>query len=264
MAKKTTYDYSKFWLGNDFDADAVDFNAMDLDSLLKLASWKRSIANFVRILTNKDIPVKYNSGTSSYTTGEVVVISADLDSKKFDSAVGTALHEGSHVLLTEMQMFKPVVLQYIITDFWNSSNMAKAYGYTPSVLVKGLLHELHRINSTITAPHLLADRLKSIFNWVEDRRIDYYVFTRTPGYKGYYHAMYDEYFRSNAIDAGLRSKKYARTETYESYKFRLYNLMNVNTDLDALKGLREIAEILNLNNIGRTRVTRSKLRLLFL
>ena len=32
--------------------------------------------------------------------------------------------------------------------------------------------------------------LKNLLNYVEDRRIDYFIFKNSPGYKGYYHSMY--------------------------------------------------------------------------
>ena len=44
-----------------------------------------------------------------------------------------------------------------------------------------------------------------MLNYVEDRRIDYYVFSSSPGYKGYYQALYDKYFNSKIIDKGLKS-----------------------------------------------------------
>ena len=43
----------------------------------------------------------------------------------------------------------------------------------------------------------IVGHLKNMLNYVEDRRIDYYVFSTSPGYKGYYHSMYDKYFHSS-------------------------------------------------------------------
>ena len=54
---------------------------------------------------NKDtIPVVFSSGQDSYTDGTKVVISAKLDEKVFDSTVGLALHEGSHIALTNFNV----------------------------------------------------------------------------------------------------------------------------------------------------------------
>ena len=62
--------------------------------------------------------------------------------------------------------------------------------------------------------------LKNMLNYVEDRRIDYYVFTTSPGYKGYYHSMYDKYFYSKIIDKALQSTEHT-DEVIESYMFRI-------------------------------------------
>ena len=62
--------------------------------------------------------------------------------------------------------------------------------------------------------------------------------------------MYDKYFNDRVIDKGLQSDEFT-SETIESYMFRIINLHNKNTNLSALKGLREIYKIINLRNIGR-------------
>ena len=85
--------------------------------------------------------------------------------------------------------------------------------------------------------------LKNILNYVEDRRIDNYIFTTSPGYKGYYHSMYDKYFYSKIIDKALGSTEYT-DESYDSYEFRLINLANKNTNLKALNGLHKIWKLL--------------------
>ena len=43
-----------------------------------------------------------------------------------------------------------------------------------------------------------------MLNYVEDRRIDHYVVSSSPGYKGYL-SMYQKYFNSPTIDKGLKS-----------------------------------------------------------
>jgi len=62
--------------------------------------------------------------------------------------------------------------------------------------------------------------------------------------------MYDKYFYSKNVDKGLLSSE-MRTETIESYMFRIINLHNKNRQLGSLKGLREIASLINLGNIQR-------------
>ena len=82
--------------------------------------------------------------------------------------------------------------------------------------------------------------IKNMLNYVEDRRIDYYVFTSSPGYKGYYHAMYDKYFHSNAITKALRDNTFGNDLTLDNYMNRIINFTNKGSDLDALPDLRNI------------------------
>ena len=82
--------------------------------------------------------------------------------------------------------------------------------------------------------------LKNMLNYVEDRRIDYYVFTTSPGYKGYYHAMYDKYFHSPAITRALKNNTFGNDLTLENYMNRIINFTNKESDLDALPDLRRI------------------------
>ena len=83
------------------------------------------------------------------------------------------------------------------------------------------------------------DMVKNILNYVEDRRIDTDTFKSSPGYKGYYHSMYNKYFYSKNVDKGLLSSEF-RIENIDSYMFRIINLHNKNRQLGSLKGLKEI------------------------
>ena len=98
---------SSFWLDDDFTTSGNsifdDYDDKPKVDLLKLAGYRRAIANFVSIVTGKSIPVQF-SGNDSYTDGKTVNISAKLTDKEFDSAVGLALHEGSHIKLTDFNV----------------------------------------------------------------------------------------------------------------------------------------------------------------
>jgi hypothetical protein len=82
--------------------------------------------------------------------------------------------------------------------------------------------------------------LKNMLNYVEDRRIDYYVFSTSPGYKGYYHAMYDKYFHSPAITRALKNNTFGDKPTFDNYMNRIINFTNEHSDLNALPELRNI------------------------
>ena len=228
--KKTTEQNSTFWDTNSNDVDVDEFLGIDTTTkkgkdLVALAGYKRAISNFVNIVTEQSIPVVFNSNDQSYTDGKKVVIGSNIDDKKFDVAVGLALHEGSHIKLSDFTLLKNL----------ETSIPQEIYVLAESVGVKR-----YDVISTV----------KSILNYVEDRRIDSFIFQTSPGYKSYYHSMYEKYFYSKNVDKGLLSSEF-RIENIESYMFRIINLHNKNRQLGSLKGLKEISSLINLGNIQR-------------
>ena len=216
-AKNRTDNYSSFWLDNDvrrtsiFDEEETK-NGVDL---VALASYRRAISNFVSIVTGEsDIKVTFNSRGDSYTDGKSVVISSKLDDKTFDSTVGLALHEGSHIKLSNFDFLRNIENE-IPQEYYSRSEV---FGWDKFEV---------------------CSKMKDLLNYVEDRRIDYFVFSNSPGYKGYYHSMYDKYFHSKIIDKALKSDEYTSLD-WDSYIFRIINLTNTNSDLNALPGLKEI------------------------
>lgn len=197
--------------------------------MLRLSAHRRAIANFVNILTNKNIPVKFYKKGESYTNGQYVVLSAEVKPEKFDVAVGLALHEASHINLTNFDTFRVYQVPQHLRDLFESK------GYHP---ISNKVWEL----------------VKGLTNWVEDRRIDQYIFTTCPGYRDYYRALYDEYFNDKVIDKGLLSDEFT-DETIDSYMFRIINLTNSNSDLKKLKGLAKIYSLVDLKNIARLKST---------
>jgi hypothetical protein len=226
---------SSFWAGESFFEDDIDVltgEKRNSNDVVALAAYRNSIANFVRIVTQQNIPVKFQSAGDSYTDGKSVVISAKLSDKEFDYAVGLALHEGSHVVKSNFDLVRDISIRYE-----NRYGMG-TYSGKEGAIVKDLL------------------------NIVEDRRIDKWVTTTAPGYKGYYHALYAKYFNTPIINKGLASSEY-RDETWESYFFRVVNITNPNRDLDALKGLKDIWSVLDLRNIDRLKSTEDALDVAF-
>ena len=109
--KKDTKQNSSFWDTNSNDIDVDDFLGLDTNvdkgkDLVALAGYKRAISNFVNIVTEDNIPVVFNSKDESYTDGKKVVIGSNIDDKKFDVAVGLALHEGSHIKLSDFNLLR--------------------------------------------------------------------------------------------------------------------------------------------------------------
>ena len=232
------YNNSSYWL-QDWDDDDILIDTMsDVEKKshnhYKLAASKRAISNFVNIVTNDSIPVIFNTRGDSYTDGKTVVIGANvIEPKDFDVAVGLALHEGSHIKLSDFKLLND--LYNLVPDHVKDG-----------AIKKGITNVLGTI--------------KDLWNYVEDRRIDNYVFKSAPGYRGYYRKMYDKYFNDKLIDKALLSDEYIE-EIVDSYMFRIINLHNKNTDLSKLKGLREIYRLIDLKNINRLKNSQDTLDL---
>ena len=70
--------------------------------------------------------------------------------------------------------------------------------------------------------------------------------------------MYKRYYYIKTVDQGLKGKEYSE-ENWESYMFRIINIFNPNSDLDALYNLRKIYDIIDLDNINRLKSTRDSI-----
>ena len=207
------HNYGGFWL----DKGLVNINyegrtgASTIVKALKLRNYQKAISNFVKILSQRDVPVTFR-GSDSYTDNNRVVIAADVSDKNFDITAGLALHEASHLKYTDFTV-------------------------------------LHRLFVELgTNQHTL--RIKSMINWLEDRRIDSLVFKSCPGYKAYYHKLYDHYFRTKEVSQMLKSKQY-RTETYDNYEAHIINMMSVDFKSSSLQILPLITKMIDVNNILR-------------
>ena len=196
-------------------------------SMIEMASVQSAISNFVRILTKKDIPVEYYSYNNgdSMTDGKNITISSKINESNIDSVVGLALHEGSHCLLTDFNFIKKT------GNYLAEKNLL---GHS------SIIHFLH--------------------NFIEDRRIDNFIYKNAPGYQEYYNAMYNRYFYSKNIDKGLKSSKF-RKETWNCYMFRIANIFNKNTDLNALSKLKDVYNIIDLKNIDRLKSTKDTFKI---
>jgi hypothetical protein len=221
--------YSSFWMDDDNDYyTSSRFAGMgstkraasdDIVKVIKLASYQRAIANFVKILTKKNIPVVFK-GDTSYTDFESVVLSTDIKDNNFDVSVGLALHEGSHIILTN-----PDYLKKMMED----------------------------INFPYSQPrdYYAWDLWKNMVNWIEDRRIDNFIFKTSPGYKAYYHKMYDHYWNDKSISKALASSNYRDASQIDSYTFRIINSLNPASDMNALPGLKDILTLIDTPRISR-------------
>jgi len=233
--KKKVNSYTSFWDNSSDNYNVDEFLGNDVEKskgkdLVALAGYKRAISNFVNIVTGESIPVVFNNNEESFTDGKKVTIGANLDDKKFDIAVGLALHEASHIKLSDFDFLRNLEFE-IPTETYV---LGEGKGVVKSEVI---------------------NLVKSLLNYVEDRRIDNFIFTTSPGYKGYYHSMYDKYFYSKSVDKGLLSSE-MRVEDIESYMFRIINLHNKNRQLGSLSGLKNIYSLIDFRNISRLTSTK--------
>ena len=229
----TKKNYSSFWMDEDDDVYSrygglgVEVKASsDLFKVIKLNNYRRAVTNFVKIVTNMDIPVTWYNG-GSYTDSKSINLTSDIKDNNFDVTVGLALHEASHIKLTDFQ---------ILHDLYNDKIQ----------IVKDLETKHQR---------MCKDLVKEMLNWIEDRRIDHYIFSTSPGYKAYYHKLYDYYWNDKAVDKGFKSKMYCDPSQVSSYEFHIINMLNPLFDAKALPGLEEITKLIDVRNISRLKST---------
>ena len=160
------YNNSSFWLDDDFLNDRNDWgfdNEVEKPKgkdPVKLSGYRRAIGNFVRIVTGQPIPVRFTEAGDSYTDGTTVTISASLKDKDFDPAVGLALHEGSHIKLTDFETLKGL-------EDWVKKDDE----------VMNMLAKKHKsIDDRWEAVYYAQNKLKTLINIIEDRRIDNFIY----------------------------------------------------------------------------------------
>jgi len=201
----------------------MDLRHFDDEDPLFLAQVQRGITNFVKILTGKDIPVQYATSGDSMTDGETVYIASNLKEDTIDYTVGLALHEASHVLLTDfgyLNKEKGSVLKY-------------DYGVDEKDV----------------------ENVFTLVNFVEDKRIDNFIYSTAPGYQFYYEELYRKSFYNTIVDENLQNNVF-KTPSWDAYFFRIINIFNRNSDLDALPGLQEVRDLLTYNRIKSMQSTR--------
>jgi len=221
--------YSDFWFDNRKTSLVDDVLSIDDDKpvkkgkdLIGLAGHKRAISNFVRIVSGQNIPVKFMTRGDSYTDGKSVTIGSSINEKNFDHVVGLALHEGSHIAYSDFNAFRDARQLTKVRNFEMTSERSEFF--------------------------------RGMINYIEDRRVDSLVFKSSPGYKGYYHSLYEKYFNGKKVAKGLGSTMYRELD-FESYMFRIINFTNGGTELNALPRLADIYRLIDMKNILRLKST---------
>ena len=241
---KKNHSYSSFWMSEDttvYKPTAVHGKSIstinNLAKLVKLSNYRRAIANFVKIVTSKDIPVLWASGNSC-TDGNKVYITTGIKDSNFDVMVGLALHEASHIKLTDFKL---------PTEISDCKHM-------PTEALLGL-YDI-RTNLSMSKPYWRTFMFQML-NWVEDRRIDHYIFSTSPGYKAYYHKLYDYYWNDKDVHKGLLSNEFSNPQSPDAWMFHIINSINPSFKPTAMVNLDKVMEIIDLKNIQRLKSTES-------
>ena len=206
----------------------MDLQQFDDQDPIFLAQVQKGITNFVKILTEKDIPVEYATTGDSMTDGKTVYIASNIKKNTIDYTVGLALHEASHVLLTDFAYLNKERGKILETK-WN-------------------------------IPKEDIDNVFTLINFVEDKRIDHYIHSTAPGYQFYYEELYRKSFYNKIIDNNLQTDNFT-TPTWDAYFFRIINIFNKNSDLNKLPGLKEVRELLTYNQINELKSTQDSVKI---
>jgi hypothetical protein len=246
LGKKVSPAEVDFWLDTERYANFIEEGldpknkslVFSID-MVRLASIRSAVSNFVRILTRRIIPVYFCNAPNSFNyAGKQIYISAKINTKRdFDVAVGLALHEAGHTLLTDFDVVR------------------HAYQNVP--------RKIYKLSDSKNIRRASMEKfMHGMWNVIEDRYIDTYVFNEAPGYRGYYAAMYEEMWNSVEIDLKLQSDD-CRYPSLKSYDFRITNFTNENTDLLALPRLEDIAQEIDISHIDRLTTTRDRIECAF-
>lgn len=228
--------YSSFWMDDKWDTNSkfsgmpVNTGSTNIVKLVKLSNYRRAIVNFVKIVAKQDIPVTW-AGNTSYTDGKSVTLSTDIKDSNFDVTVGLALHEASHIVLSDFKLIKELNegANEMFNDFINEQKVGN-YGMWKEITF-------------------------NLLNWIEDRRIDNFVFSTSPGYKAYYHKLYDYYWNSDQVHKGFASKEYSDATNIDNWFFHIINCLNPQFNPKALPRLDEVVGLVDVRNISRLQST---------
>ncbi len=248
-----------FWIGRSVEELTEKLTEGSIEYVERLRRIQSAVGNFVKIVTNKDIPVVFSGGEQSYTNGKAVVLSADTDPAGLDALVGTSLHEGAHCLLSNQSLaFLPEMAVHFEKMITPSKLPALAgklgLALTPLTPAQVAAKKPMKVdpNQSTAAPKSegsVYELVQMVMNVLEDRRIDLWMYQNASGYRPYYEALYDKYWHSKQIDAAMKSDYY-RSAAVHNYVMHVINMTNTNFDPKAMPALAEIKKIANLSDRG--------------
>jgi hypothetical protein len=169
------YKLSDYWLVN---------RHPDLNNLFDLLKLQSAVANFVKIVSGRDIPVEFKVGNEKSSLDKII-ISADLSN--IDATVGLAIHETFSLLYTPNWLNSRLVM--LVNDDYLNRCMHQKIANT-SMIVSSARYQ--------TKKRIVAE-MESIYRLIEYWRLDELAIRTSPGYKGYIQEAYRWYFHPEEI-----------------------------------------------------------------
>lgn len=215
----------------------------DLSNLYTLLKLQGAVANFVKIVSGRDIPVEFQYANEKSSLKRII-ISASLTN--IDATVGLAIHETMALLHTRNWCTSKFV--ELLSDDYLNTHTQYAQLLTSA--------SRHKFKSTIRGEFNL------IFQMLEYWRLDNLAIQLSPGYKGYVTTAYLEVLRPSDsiayIEDLLKSK-----DRRLAYFFIFYSLIQTSKHFAGLvKGYIpswitndvfyfQLEKLVDINNISR-------------
>lgn len=218
--------HSEYWLRT----DDITNELLNDDDFMNM--YLQSIKQFVKIITDADIAIKYSTDTTHYTNKNIITISRDLDS------------------VDDLDVVVALVLQYSsIIEYSDSTILNYLSKYSKSKVDKLIGHL--DISSNLTSPQLfeIYNIFTVVFKFIEYRRVDKLIVTKYVGYREYYNALYAKLFFNSDIDTLLLTHDFK--PDFKSYTIAILNVLHDYYDNLKLTNLDRIKQLIDITNIHR-------------
>ena len=241
---------SRFWLDDksyrNLNESYKVASNVNLGDIVEKAEILKTISNFVNIVTNKNIPVKFE-GQQAKTDGKEIFISANVED--FDLVCGLSLHESSHVLYSQdlHKMLEEIDIQFGYLNIGDYKSITN-----PIVIKMAEWFKTWNLQINHTRITKNYNYLHTLINIIEDFRIDTKTQSNYPGYKGYYDSLANKYLFVDEVTKSLKSDPKFLEESYFSYKMNMATFLgnHPNNNLLKLKGGKEIVSAIDATTIA--------------
>ncbi|MDR0863794.1 MAG: hypothetical protein LBO74_02530 [Candidatus Symbiothrix sp.] len=200
---------SDYWLVN---------RESNLNNLFDLVKLQNAVANFVKIISGRNIPVEFKVNNEKSTIDKII-ISADLSN--IDATVGLAIHETLSLIYTTKWITSKLIT--LVNDDYVSR-----YGTLSS-------SSLYPIKKRFIA------EIENIYRLIEYWRLDDFAIRTSPGYKGYITESYRWFFNPDRTTKMFVAEMLALTNLGQldkcTYNHLLYALFAQAAHSDCYKGI---------------------------